>query len=182
MLLIEVPKNEIWDEGTKTFIYVEKQTLKLEHSLVSIHKWESKYHKPFMTKNEKTKEEEIDYIRFMTLDKNIDPYVYFALTNDNKKEINKYIEDPMTATTFSKRESDKSKIDGEQVTAELIYYWMFTLGIPYECRKWHLNQLITLIKVCSIKSQPPKKMGRNEIFNRNRSLNAARRARLNSKG
>ena len=87
MLLIEVPKNEIWDEGTKTFIYVEKQTLKLEHSLVSIHKWESKYHKPFMTKNEKTKEEEIDYIRFMTLDKNIDPYVYFALTNDNKKEI-----------------------------------------------------------------------------------------------
>ena len=88
----------------------------------------------------------------------------------------------MTATTFSKRESDKSKIDGEQVTAELIYYWMFTLGIPYECRKWHLNQLITLIKVCSIKNQPPKKMGRNEIMSRNRSLNAARRARLNSKG
>lgn len=176
MLEITVPKTELWDEINQEFIYVDQQTLRLEHSLVSISKWESKWHKPYMTKEPKTYEQSIDYVKFMTLTPNVDPNVYKCLTKENIVTINNYTENPMTATTFHEDNTQASgKINNEQVTAEIIYYWMITLNIPTEFQKWHLNRLITLIKVCNIKNTPPKKMSKGEVLNRYAKINAARR-------
>ena len=180
MLRITIPAVEQWDEAKQEFIYTKEQTLSLEHSLVSLSKWESKWCKPFLTKQEKTFEETLDYIKCMTITQNVDPEVYNYLTNENIKEINEYIGAPMTATYFSDEKT--SKTSREQVTVELIYYWMIALNIPFECQKWHLNRLLTLIKVCSIKNQPPKKRSKKDIMSRNAALNAARRKQLNTKG
>jgi len=180
MLQITIPAVELWDERKQEFVTTKEQTLQLEHSLVSLSKWESKWCKPFLTKQEKNFEEILDYIKCMTITQNVDPEVYNYLTKENIEEINKYIEAPMTATYFS--DDKTAKPSREQITAELIYYWMIALNIPFECQKWHLNRLLTLIKVCNIKNQPPKKRSRKEIMSRNAALNAARRKRLNTKG
>ena len=180
MLRITIPAVEQWDEQKQEFITTKEQTLSLEHSLVSLSKWESKWCKAFLSKNEKSFEETLDYIKFMTLTQNVDSEVYNYLTNGNISEINEYIEAPMTATYFSDEKT--SKTSREQVTAELIYYWMIALNIPFECQKWHLNRLLTLIKVCNIKNQPPKKRSKKDIMSRNAALNAARKKQLNTKG
>ena len=180
MLRITVPAVEMWDERKQEFINTKEQTLQLEHSLVSLSKWESKWCKPFLTNKAKTNEETIDYIKFMTLTQNVKPEVYDCLTSENFKEIYAYINAPMTATYIS--DEPKGKLNREQVTAELIYYWMVALNIPFECQKWHLNRLMTLIKVCNIKNQPPKKRSRREIMSRNAALNAARKQQLNTSG
>lgn len=180
MLHITIPAVEQWDEVKQEFVYTKDQTLSLEHSLVSLSKWESKWCKAFLTKQEKTFEETLDYIKFMTITQNVDPKVYNYLTNENIDEVNRYIEAPMTATYFS--EDKTSKISREQVTAELIYYWMISLNIPFECQKWHLNRLLTLIKVCNIKNTPPKKRSRKDIMSSNAALNAARKKQLNTRG
>ena len=180
MLRITIPAVEQWDERKQEFVTTKEQTLQLEHSLVSLSKWESKWCKAFLTKQEKTFEETLDYIKCMTITQNVDPEVYNYLTNKNIEEINNYIDAPMTATYFSDNKTVKSS--REQITAELIYYWMIALNIPFECQKWHLNRLLTLIKICNIKNQPPKKRSRKEIMSRNAALNAARRKQLNTKG
>lgn len=180
MLTIAVPVgDEMWDEATGE-VYVKEEVLQLEYSLVSISDWESKWHKPFLTDDEKTNEQVIDYIRFMTITPNVDPNVYNLLTKENVQQINDYIGNPMTATTFSNTE--KGKKSREIVTSELIYYWMISLQIPVEFQYWHLNRLLTLIRVCEVKNQPPKKMSKREIMSRNAALNAQRRAKAHSKG
>lgn len=182
MLQITIPLSpEGWDEEKQEFVEPRTKVLQLEHSLVSLSKWESKWCKPFFSKKEKTEEETIDYIKCMTITQNVDPEVYDHLTPSIIKQIEEYIEAPMTATYFS---DDKSRGRGanEQITAELVYYWMIALNIPFECQKWHINRLLTLIRVCNIKNQPPKKMSRREIMSRNAALNAARRKQLNTKG
>lgn len=179
MLTITIPGREMFNEETQEFFSTKEYTIQLEHSLVSVSKWESKWNKPFLGKDKKSIEETIDYIRCMTITQNIDPIVYNGLTTDNIERINKYIDAPMTATTFS---NNKGKLNNEIITSELIYYWMTALNIPIKCEKWHLNRLLTLIRVCNIKSNPGKKMSKKEIMQRNSALNAARRAKLNSKG
>lgn len=178
MLLLTIPPIEMFNEKTDEFVYSKEIKISLEHSLVSLSKWESRWNKPFLSKDNKTLEETIDYIRCMTITQNVDPEVYFRLTDENISTINKYIESPMTATTFS----DNGHSSREIITSELIYYWMISLNIPMECQKWHLNRLLTLIRVCNIKNAPAKKMSRREIMNRNAALNAARRKKLNSTG
>ena len=179
MLEIKIPAVELWDEVKQEFTNTKEQTLRLEHSLVSLSKWESKWCKPFLTKQDKTFAETLDYIKCMTLTQNVKSNVYDILTNDNIKEISEYIDSPMTATSFSKEQGGGGR---EIITAEIIYYQMIALNIPFECRKWHLNRLITLIKVCDIKNQPPKKRSGREIMSRNASLNEARKKQLNTKG
>lgn len=179
MLNIVVPARELWDEVNEQFISIKEQKLQLEHSLISLSKWESKWRKPFLSKKPMTHEEAIDYIRCMTLTQNVDPVVYYCLTNENIKEINDYIDSPMTATTFS---DNKRSPNREVITAEIIYYWMIALNIPMECQKWHLNRLLTLVEVCNIKNSPKKKIPKKELASRNRALNSARRKMLNSKG
>lgn len=180
MLKITIPGEELWDEKEEVFIYKEDITLQLEHSLVSVSKWEAKWHKPFLGDEEKTIEETIDYIRCMTLTQNVDPLVYHSIDGDLIQKVKDYISDSMTATWFSN--TDKNQPRHEIITSEIIYYWMITLNIPFECQKWHLNRLLTLIRVCNVKNAPPKKLSRREIMERNAAINAARRKTLNSKG
>ena len=182
MLYITVPLTpEGWDDEKQEFIKPQEITLQLEHSLVSISKWESKWCKSFIASSKKLTDEEIlDYVKCMTLNKNVPSDVYDKLTQYNVDAIEKYISAPMTATYFS--DSKNAKTSRETVTSELIYYWMIALNIPFECQKWHLNRLLTLIRVCNIKNQPPKKMNKRDIMRRNSALNAARRKQFNTKG
>lgn len=179
MLEITIPSLELWNEEKQEFVSIKGTTLKLEHSLVSLSKWESKWCKPFLSREDKTREETLDYIKCMTLTQNVDPDIYQYISNENVNKIIEYINAPMTATTLREEKKGGSK---EIVTAELIYYWMIALTIPFECQKWHLNRLLTLIRVCNVKNTPPKKMSKREIMSRNAALNASRRKQLNSKG
>ena len=180
MLTITVPAFEMWDEKNEKLVNIKECTLQLEHSLISLSKWESKWCKPFLFTKEKTEEETLDYVRCMTLTSRVSPEVYYGLTSENIKAINRYIEAPMTATCFGADRNGRG--NREIVTSELIYYWMIALNIPFECQKWHLNRLLTLIRVCNIKNQPAKKMSRREIMSRNAALNAARRKQLGTNG
>lgn len=183
MLQITIPAKELWDEAKEEFISTKEQTLQLEHSLVSLSKWESKWHKPYLSNDVKTDEENLDYIRCMTITQNVDPNVYNNIPIDIQKEIKEYINDKQTATWFSEdKNSKKEGRSSEQITSELIYYWMIAQNIPIKCEKWHLNRLLTLIKVCDIKNQKPKKMGKKAIMSRNAALNAARRKQMNTRG
>lgn len=180
MLQIKIPAVEKWDEAKQEFVYTKEQTLQLEHSLVSLSKWEARWKKAFLGKQEKTYEETLDYIKCMTLTQNVKPEVYQNLTNENIQQINEYISDPMTATCFS--EDHTAKNSRETVTSELIYYWMIAQNIPPEYQKWHLNRLLTLIRVCNVKNSPPKRRSKRDIMRQNSALNAARRKQLNTKG
>lgn len=182
MLEITIPGIEGWDEKEQIFVdAVPAQTIELEHSLVSLRMWESKWCKAFHSKQEKTSEETLDYIKMMTLTKNVDPSVYSRLTKENIDAINKYIEAPMTATYFPNEK--KGTVRNETVTAELMYYWMIALQIPVEvCEKWHVNSLIALIRVCNMKNQPPKKTSSRDLASRYSAINEANKKRLNTRG
>jgi len=181
MLQITTERTEFFNEDTNEFVYVQPQKLILEHSLLSVSKWEAKWKKPFLTKDDKTPEELLDYIRCMTINQNVNPLVYNCLTRNQLKAVENYIGDKASATVI--RTANTPHGSGRAVTSELIYYWMTAQNIPFECEKWHLNRLLTLIKVANIENNPKKKkMGRRDIYNQNRALNAARRARHNTKG
>ena len=180
MLRITIPEMEFWDERKEEFRYAKEQTLQLEHSLVSLSKWESKFCKPFLSKQEKTLEETIYYVKCMTLTQNVNPDVYNRLTDANIEEINRYIEAPMTATRFSDEKNGRP--GREQITAELIYYWMIALNIPPEYQKWHLNRLLTLLRVCGEENSPKQKMTKREEMMQRDALNNARRAKYHTKG
>lgn len=180
MLTITVPAVEKWDETNEEFIYDKEWTLQLEHSLLAVSKWESKWCKPFLSQKELSYEESIDYIRCMSVTENVPSYVYENITAENIKEIGDYIKSPMTATWFRKETNPRRS--SEEVTSELVYYWMTVLNIPFECENWHLNRLMTLIRVCNVKNAPSKKMKAKDVYAQNRALNAARRQKLHSKG
>ncbi len=182
MKTIIIPTSECYDEESERFITVKEQKLVIEHSLVSISKWESKWKKPFISTAEKTMEELQDYVRCMTLTQNVNDDVYKAIPVDIMNEIIEYMNDPMSATWFSDIDKKHNGRNGEVITSELIYYWMTAANIPMECQKWHLNRLMTLIRIAGEKNQPPKKMSKNDILRQNKSLNAMRRARAKSRG
>lgn len=180
MKVITVHPPEQWDESKEEFVYGAPFNLYLEHSLVSISKWESTWKKPFLSDAPRSNLEALDYIRCMTLNKNVDPKWYTYLSQENLEEIRKYIDDPMTATTVAiRKEKGGYK---PVVTSEVIYHWMLMYSIPFETQHWHLNRLITLIKVCQAKNHPSKKMSEREQLDRNRKLNAERLKRLHTRG
>jgi hypothetical protein len=180
MLTIVVPGVEMFDDGSQEFVSVGDVTLELEHSLVSLSKWEQIYEKPFLGKDEKTTEEVLGYVKAMTLTPNVPEEVFSKLSEANLEAINTYLDAKMTATWFN--EAPGAPPSRDVITSELIYYWMITFQIPFECEMWHLNRLFTLIRVCNIKQAKPKKMSRSEMAARNRELNAQRRAQLGTKG
>ena len=177
---ITIPGQDFYDAVSGRFIITKEITVTLEHSLLSVSKWEAKWHKPYLSTKSKTPEESIDYIRCMCTTKGVDPRVFNALTNANIKMIMDYIQDPMTATTIRRI---NQKPSNRIVTSEVIYFWMANFQIPFEpCEKWHLNRLMTLIEVASAENQPKKKMGKKEAAKERAALNAQRRARYNTKG
>ena len=187
MLTLLIPGQEYWDAAKAEFVEVKPTTLQLEHSLLSLSKWESRWHLPFLgVKGGLTPEQMQDYVRCMTLTKNVPEKVYQYLTDENRRAIYTYINDPMTATTFREDQTEGQRTGPRKTasvtTSEVIYYDMVELGIPFECEKWHLNRLLTLIRVCEEKHKPPKKMGRNEQLSRQRALNAKRRREWGTRG
>lgn len=181
MLSLEIPAMEIWNPNTEEFIQFPGKKLELEHSLVSIYKWESKWHVNFIGNKDLTKEMVTDYIKCMTITKGIDDSVYDFLTNENIKQVVDYIGDPMTATTFSNTQPKPAS--GKKITNELVYFWMTQFNIPFDpCEKWHFNRLWTLIRIAEVELAPKKKMSKRDIYRRNDALNAARRAKAHSKG
>ena len=181
MLTIVVPASEVYNELTNEFSYTNETTIRLEHSLVSISKWEAKWKIPFLGRGEMTHEQLMDYVKYMTISQNVPEEVYRFLTKSNYDEIGEYIKDPMTATWFSDT-SNKSS-GREIITSERIYYWMVAYNIPFECQKWHLNRLLTLVKICSIEnSKDSNKMSKSAIMRQNSALNKARRSKYKSKG
>lgn len=181
MLPIHIKSGTLFDEKTFEFIHVKDTNLKLEHSLISVSKWETEWKIPFLTDKEKTKQQLDDYIRCMSISGDIDPNAIKLISQDDRIRISNYIGDKKTATWFSNTDDHKSK-SSEQVTSELIYYWMIAYHIPPEYEKWHLSRLLTLIEICERKNAPAKKMSESEIIARNKALNAQRRAQLHSKG
>lgn len=180
MLQIKIPATEIYNEEINKIVPIPERELRLEHSLVSISKWESRWKKPFLGKKEMTLEETRDYVRCMTITQNVPVSAYQYLTNKNIEDVKAYINDPMTATWFSNKQPVVGR--GSAITSEILYWQMIALEIPFECQTWHLNRLLTLIHVCSEKQKPPKKMSRGALARRNRNLNAARKARLGTHG
>lgn len=181
MLQITIKGKELFDEETSTVLFPKDTTISLEHSLVSISKWESHWHKPFISKNDKTQEELLDYVKCMTITQNVDSNIYYCLSKENFKAITDYMNDHMTAITFSDKSPSKGH-SSEGITNELIYYWMDAFGIPMECQKWHINRLLTLIRIHNIKQQNPKKMSKSDTASMYAALNATRRKASGSKG
>ena len=179
MLQIVLPENELFNEKTGEFVTVKSRVIQLEHSLISISKWESKWKKPFLLPNPKSTEESIDYIKCMTVTQNVSELDYLSINIEILNKVNAYIDDSMTATSINRRSAGRGR---EVVTSELIYFWMVHFGIPFECQKWHLNRLLMLIQICDIKGAPQQKMSRQDIFAQNKALNASRRQRLGSRG
>jgi hypothetical protein len=180
MLRIIIEGEELFDEESETFTTTTTTVVDLEHSLVSLSKWESKHEKPFLSKTEKSNEELFDYIKAMIVDDSIDPEVLNRCSPKNLEEIQEYINSSQSATTFGKMPERKGL--GETITSELVYYWMVAYTIPFECERWHLNRLFSLIRICNVKNSPQKKVSRQELAQRNRELNAQRRAQLGTKG
>lgn len=182
-ITVTIPARDLFDPDTNKFITTAAKTLTFEHSLLSIAKWESKWHKPYMSKENRTDEEMRDYFRCMCLNDKVDPMIFYALDSASIKKISEYILDPQTATTFKKKDERPSR---EIITNELVYYWMTELGIPFDpCQKWHFNRLMTLIRVASIKKQPPKRAGKREqrdAISRMSAENARRRVLYNTNG
>ena len=181
MFEITIPGEELWDARRAEFTSTKAVTLRLEYSLVSLSKWESKWHKPWLdTRKPKTREEMLDYIRCMTVTQGVDPKVYTRLTRQNMADIKTYMEDPMSATWFNDKK--KSHGRGRVQTAELFYCAMAGYGIPFSCEKWHLNRLLTLLRVCGEENSPKQKMTKREEMMQRDALNNARRAKYHTKG
>ena len=179
MLSVTIPSEEFFNERTGEFVMVDGKTIQMEHSLISVSKWEAKWKTPFFTDKQKTIPQIVDYYRCMTVTPNVNPMIFRMIRGENEKKIWDYINDSQTATTIKRSGAKKGH---EILTSELIYYYMTALNIPFECEKWHMSRLLTLIEVASIKSQPSKKMGKKDIYNQNRALNAARRAKSGNRG
>lgn len=184
-ITVTIPAKEYYDSKQNLFFETKEQTLTLEHSLISVSNWEAKWKQAFLSSKEKTPEQVIDYIRCMTINKNVDPQVYNMLPANVIKQITDYIQDPMTATTFGDSPEDKKNNNSKKkrvITSEELYYDMAALGVPFECEKWHLNRLMVLLRIGSIRNQPPKKMSKRDIMSRNRSLNEARKRAMHTTG
>lgn len=181
MLQIYVPGQEYWDEKKEEFKTGPDTIINLEHSLIAISKWESKWHKPFLNKIQPSAEELMDYIKCMTINQNVKDDVYDRLTKNDIDKILQYMNDPMTGTTITECGTYKNRRP-EIVSSELIYYWMVVNQIPFECQKWHINRLMTLIRICGIKNRPDKKMSKRNVMQQNAALNAARRQKLHTRG
>ena len=191
MLKITIPSQEIFDDKKSEFIYVDEKTIQLEHSLISVSKWEARWKKAFLGNAEKTIDETIDYIRCMSITPNVDPEIFNYMTGDNIKMVQEYINDPMTATHFLDEAYPEkpARVQQDVITSELIYYWMISLQIPFECQKWHLSRLLTLIKVCGKKNEAmynsQKGKGRrapNQQVVDRAAINAKGKAQLNTTG
>lgn len=182
MLTVHIPDVELFNNATGEFSYAKGGTLTLEHSLVAVHEWESKWKKPYLSQKKKTREESVDYIRCMIVEGHVDDEALRAIPNDVMTTVDNYIHDPMTATIIHSEGQSSNSSNGTFTTAEIIYWQMTVLNIPIVFETRHLNKLLTLIKICSIKNGKPKMLSKQERYERNRKINEQNKKRYNTKG
>lgn len=185
MITIHIPQSEIWDDGNNEFIYIEEQTIDMEHSLVSITKWEAKHHKVFLEENKKTPEEMMDYVRCMCINPLKNERDILGISKKDIEKITNYIEDPMIPFKLKSKDDGNTygrKKNKDPMCGIMIYYYMVSCQIPFECQHWHINQLLALIQIYSMKENPGNPLKGSKLANRNTTLNAMRKARLGSKG
>jgi hypothetical protein len=180
MLRLIIAGEESFNEEDQTFSTIDDVIIDLEHSLLSLSKWESIYQKPFLSPEPKTAEEIFSYIQAMVITPNVDLDVLYRCTEEDVAKIQQYIDSKQSATTFGIMPERRTQ--EEIITSELIYYWMVAFNIPFECETWHLNRLFSLIRICNIKNSPPQKISKIELARRNRELNAQRRSQLGTTG
>lgn len=184
MLLITLEGDEVFNEETQEFSSVGDIDLHLEHSLVSLSKWESKHEVPFLGPQEKTSEQILDYIICMIQDPLIPEDLFNRMKQNQVNQIQEYINSPQSATTFTKDPYERPS--REVITSELIYYWLAAFQISFEVETWHLNRLFALVRIAHIKSNESQKGGqkipKHDIARRNRELNAQRRAQYDTSG
>jgi len=180
MLTIVIEAMDLFDEESNTFSRSEEIVMEMEHSLLSLSKWESKYQKPFLTKDEKSKKEIFDYLKAMVVTPGVDLDALYTLPNEKLIQIQEYIDSKESATTFGELPDHRGP--NEVITSELIYFWMFSFQIPIQCETWHLNRLFSLIRIFGIKNSKPKKMSAQEVAMRNREINEQRRRELGTRG
>lgn len=180
MLKIIIEGDENYNEQNETFETTNDVVIELEHSLSSVSKWESIYQKPFLSNGKKTPEEIFVYLKMMVITPSADLDALYRCSQKNLDKIQEYIDSSQSATTFGVMPEHRGS--GEVITSELIYYWIVSFNIPFECQYWHLNRLFSLIRICNIKNSKPKKMSRMDIAQRNRDLNAKRKAELGTTG
>lgn len=180
MLTIRVPLKEGFNDDTQMWEVIESTELELEHSLASVSKWEQSFEKPFLGANEKTPEETLAYIMLMAVDPKTPPELFARLSEENFKQINEYINAKMTATWF--REDKNQRPGRDIITAEVIYHWMIHYNVWLEAEHWHLNKLLTLIRVCNEKSKTPTKKNRRDMIAERQRLNAQRLAQNGGRG
>lgn len=180
MLKIIIEDEELYDEESNTFQTTERFEFEVEHSLLSLSKWEANYKKPFLSSGKLSTEEIFQYVMYMILTPNVTEKIVNDSSTKIFSEVNDYINSSQSATTFG--EMPQKRGPGEVITSELIYYWMVAFNIPFECEKWHLNRLFSLIRICNIKNSKPEKVSRHEAAMRNRALNEKRKAELNTTG
>lgn len=181
MLQVVVPEMEWFNDGTNEITHSKETTLMLEHSLISVSRWESKHKVPFLSSFEKglTREEFIDYVRCMTINKSVNQFVYYSLTPKIVDQIREYIQDPMTATTIHdyRKKTQRRAPAPKVITSEQIYSWMAAAGVSFDCEKWHLNRLLMLLQVCAIENGSSDKMSKKEVMKQNAALNAMRQSK-----
>ena len=180
MLEIITKEDEFYQPNINKFIQIPSCTLTLEHSLISLAKWESRWQIPYFDNNKKTTAQDLDYIRCMVIGNVKNEHVFETLSVEDIIRIKEYIASPMTATTFQKKSRGNSR--KEIMTAEVIYAHMFAHNIPIECQKWHLNRLLTLLRVCDLQNAPKEKMSKKQTALWNAQQNEARRAKYNTRG
>ncbi len=180
MLKLTVVGQELFNEETSEFIIGPDFVLELEHSLVSLSKWESKFQKPFLSKDQKSPEEVLAYIEFMILTEDLPENLMLSLTREHFDVVQNYIDSAESATTFGQLPKQRGR--GETITSELVYYWLVAFQIPFEVERWHLNRLFALIRICNLKNQKPEKQSKGEKARQFRELNEKRRAQYGTTG
>jgi hypothetical protein len=172
MLTITVLGEEHWDQENEKFVYPDSFKLELEHSLVSLSKWESKWEVPFLGEKPKTTEMVLDYIECMILTPDPPADWISKLSKENIEEITAYFDSKQSATWFNDHHPEPKT--GETITSELVYYWLDICDIDWQAQYWHLNRLLTLVKIHTVKQAKPKPMSRSEMLRRRRALNKQR--------
>lgn len=183
MLRLTLPSTDFWDPRKEEYVQIGGYEVDLEYSLFTIARWESKWKKPFITSLPKfTRKDEIEWYKAMCMTEGIPDEAWMVMTPKIRQDIYDYVTDPMSATTINHRGPKTPGGPKTIMTAELVYYYMVTLGVPFECEHWHFNRLMKLVDVCFVKNSPPKKMGKQEAAQMYRELNARNRAKYNSRG
>lgn len=180
--------DELFDEETNTFLHPVGKKLHLEHSLLSISKWEAEWEIPFLN-TDKTSEQSLSYIKCCVLDDDFDELLLNTLSDKNILDFNAYLSKGMTAkkiidlrSSLSQKRKSRRPASQKALTSEDIYYSMIQFHVWKECEEWPLQRLLSLLQLCSLKSNSTGEMSKSDQAKFYREENARRKAKYHTNG